>query len=94
MNSLRLPNQRDRLGVNLRFNLRFFWNALLIDEQFFILLCTEGGKLPLEVREEDPLVPNFLLQLGNFPLLCLPHNDFVRDFECGGKLILEANEFV
>ena len=53
----------------------------------------ESGELPLDVKG-DPSVPNFLLQLCCFLLQRLSCDDFVRDLECGGKLVLEADELV
>ena len=80
--------------MNLRFDLRFLWNTLFVDEKFFILFCTESGELPLEVGENDTLIPNFLVQLSRFLLQRLPIDNFVRDIERGCELVLEADEFV
>jgi len=68
------------LGRNLRFDLRFLWNALFVDEKFFVLFSTESGQLPFEVGEEDTLIPNFLVQLSRFLLQSFPGDDFIRDF--------------
>ena len=82
------------MSRNLRFDLWFLRNALLIDEKFFILFRAETRKLPLEVGKDDTLIPNFLLQLSRFLLQRLPANDLIRDLEGGRELILEANEFI
>jgi hypothetical protein len=82
------------LGRNLRFDLWFLWNALLINEKFFIPFRAETWELPLEVGKDDTLIPNFLLQLSRFLLQRLPANDFIRDLEGGRELILEVNEFI
>ena len=66
----------------------------LIDEKFFIVFRTESRELSLEVREDGTLIPNFPVQLSLLLLERPPSNNFIRDLECGRKLILEADEFV
>ena len=40
------------MDKNLRFGLCVFWNTLFIDEQLFILLHIEGGKLSLRSEKK------------------------------------------
>jgi hypothetical protein len=49
------------IDSNLRFNLWLLRDTLFVDEEFFVFFRAECGELPLEVGEDDPLIPNFLL---------------------------------